>query len=139
MPSTPYDLKPSGAGELEVIYGIEQELTDYILQDVTITEDVNTVQIPDQKGAIAQIKSMQHHWTISFTAIGKGDKPLDLGAQQFPADSGIYYHVNSCERRATYNDTQKWSVTMEAWEKAVAYPTIDSTTGGHELGPNAGS
>lgn len=139
MASTPYTLKPSSAGIIGVIYGINQELADYILQDVTITEDVNTVQIPDQKGAIAQIKSMQHHWTISFTAIGPNTAPLSLGAQEFPDDSGIYYHVNSCERRATYNDTQKWSVTMEAWDGAVAYATVDATTGGHELGPNAGS
>lgn len=129
MASTPYSLKPSSAGTIEVIYGINDELTNYILQDVTVTEDVVTVQIPDQKGAIAQIKSMQHHWTISFTAIGPNTAPLSLGAQTFPSSNGLYYHVNSVERRATYNDTQKWSVTMEAWEKAVAYPTVDSTTG----------
>lgn len=136
-----YTLNPEAAGTLEVVYGIDQTLTDYVLQDVTVTEDVNTVQIPDQKGAIAQIKSMQHHWTISFTAIGKGDAPFsgNLGAQQFSPDgtNTYYYHVNSCERRATYNDTQKWSVTMEAWDGAYAYPTIDATTGGQVLGPTA--
>lgn len=129
-----YTFNPSGAGTIEVKYGVDALLTGYVIQDLTVTEDVNTVQIPDQKGAVAQIKSMQHHWTISFTAIGNGDAPFsgNLGAQQFSLDGGtttLYYHVNSVERRATYNDTQKWAVTMEAWDGAYAYPTVDSTSG----------
>lgn len=135
-----YTFNPSGAGTIDVKYGVDALLTDYVIQDLTVTEDVNTVQIPDQKGAVAQIKSMQHHWTISFTAIGKGDAPFsgNLGAQQFSLDGThtYYYHVNSCERRATYNDTQKWAVTMEAWDGAYAYTGVDSTSG-QAIGPTA--
>lgn len=110
----PYNFVPDNATSLCVVYGIEDGLSDYILQDVNVHEDVITVQIPDQKGAIAQVFPFQHHWTVSFTAIGKGEAPVTVGDTQ--EIGGINYYVQTCERRATYNDTQKWSVTMEAWD-----------------------
>ena len=105
-----------------VVYGIADELKDYILQDINVTEDVNTVQIPDQKGAIAQVRAFQKHWNISFTAIGPNTAPGGGAGSTitFTTATGSFKaFVQSAERRATYNDTQKWSVTMEAWEDAV--------------------
>lgn len=120
-----YTFVPSTATTIAatVVYGVEDTLANYILQDITVTEDVNTVQIPDQQGAIAQVRGMQKHWNISFTAIGNNSTAPGGGAGStitFTTATGTFKaFVQSCERRATYNDTQKWSVTMEAWEDAV--------------------
>lgn len=134
MAATAYNFWPNGADDVAqlVVYGVQDTLSGYILQDVTITEDVNTVQIPDQTGDIAQVISLQRHWTISFTAIGPNTIPLNIGTQQFTHGSDtLYYHVNSVERRATYNDTQKWAVTMEAW-----YGAVDAASPAHRFGPS---
>ena len=119
-----YTFVPSTATTIAqtVVYGIADELKDYILQDINVTEDVNTIQIPDQQGAIAQVRGMQKHWNISFTAIGPNTAPGGGAGSTitFTTATGSFKaFVQSAERRATYNDTQKWSVTMEAWENAV--------------------
>lgn len=121
-----YTFKPTDATTISVVYGVEDALTGYIIQDINVSEDVNTVQIPDQKGAIAQILPFQHHYTVSFTAIGPNTAPATVGSTL--TIGGIVYYVNSCERRANYNDTQKWGVQMEAWQGAV--------TGSTTLGPS---
>ena len=129
-----YTFAPSTAGNTAVIYGVEETLSGYILQDFNVNEDVNTVQIPDQKGAIAQVFPLQHHWTLSFTAIGSGTAPVTVGSTLKPEGQDITYYVNSCERRATYNDTQKWSVQLEAWDGTVAKASSTDTEG-TTLGP----
>ena len=114
---TPSDPSASAA---TVIYGVQDALTGYILQDVNVNEEILSVQIPDQEGAIAQIKDMQKHWTVSFTAIGPDTQPATVGASfTFGTYTGI---VNSCERRSTYNDTAKWSITMDCYESASYGP-----------------
>lgn len=130
-----YTFTPSTATTIAqtVVYGIADTLADYILQDINVTEDVNTIQIPDQKGAIAQVRGMQKHWNISFTAIGPNTAPGGGAGSTitFTTATGSFKaFVQSAERRATYNDTQKWAVTMEAWEDAV-----DGS--GTALGPTA--
>ena len=115
-----YTFTPSGASSTTVIYGVAETLENYIIQDLSVNEDVATVQIPDQKGAIAQIKSMQHHWTITFTAIGPDTAPATVGASKEVA--GITGMVMSCERRSTYNDTAKWSITMDCYDGASYGP-----------------
>lgn len=120
-----YTFVPSTAASTiaaTVVYGIQDELANYILQDISVSEDINTVQIPDQQGAIAQVRGFQKHWTITFTAIGNNNTAPGGGAGEvitFTTATGSFKaFVQSAERRATYNDTQKWSVTMEAWEDA---------------------
>lgn len=130
----PYTFVPSTAGNTSVIYGVQEQLSGYILQDFNVNEDVNTVQIPDQRGAIAQVFPLQHHWTLSFTAIGSGTAPVTVGSTLKPENQDIVYYVNSCERRATYNDSQKWAVQLEAWDGAVAKATSEATEG-TALGP----
>ena len=128
---------PATATTMNVVYGVLDTIDDYIIQDLSVNEDVNTVQINDQLGQIAQVHPRQLHWTISFTAIGPepdGEFPFTEGATaQFPSDTGPYYRVNTVEKRATYNDTQKLAITMEAWDGAYAYPDPNSTTGGQAL------
>lgn len=132
-----YNFVPSNAASeiaSKVVYGVQDQLSGYILQDINVNEDINTVQIPDQQGAIAQVRGFQKHWNISFTAIGNEMTAPGGGAGEvitFSTADGRSFNafVQSCERRATYNDTQKWAVTMEAWEKA----TVPGFEG--ELGP----
>ena len=116
-----------------VVYGVQDQLSGYILQDINVNEDINTVQIPDQQGAIAQVRGFQKHWNISFTAIGQGMDAPGGGAGEvitFTTATGTSFQafVQSCERRATYNDTQKWAVTMEAWEDATV-PGVEGQLG----------
>lgn len=130
-----YTFTPSTATTIAqtVVYGIADELANYILQDINVTEDVNSIQIPDQQGAIAQVRGMQKHWNISFTAIGPNTAPGGGAGSTitFTTATGSFKaFVQSAERRATYNDTQKWAVTMEAWEDAV-------DGAGTKLGPTA--
>lgn len=117
-----YTFKPSdpSASAATVIYGVQDALSGYILQDVNVNEEILSVQIPDQEGAIAQIKDMQKHWTVSFTAIGPDTAPATVGASfTFGTYTGM---VNSCERRSTYNDTAKWSITMDCYDSASYGP-----------------
>lgn len=119
------------ASQVEVVYGIEETLTGYILQDLNITKDVSSYQIPDQHGDIAQVHNLQKHWTVSLTAIGPNSAPAGGAGNTFTM-GGIKYYIQSCERRATYNDTQKWALQVEAWQ--------DATVGGDsskKLGPTA--
>ena len=108
-----------------IIYGVQDALTGYILQDVNVNEEILSVQIPDQEGAIAQIKDMQKHWTVSFTAIGPNTAPATVGTSfTFGTYTGM---VNSCERRSTYNDTAKWSITMDCYDGASYGPLHPNT------------
>lgn len=116
-----YSFTPATATSMTVIYGIEDELADYILQDVTVSKEINSVQIPDQRGRIAQIRDRQKHWSISFTAIGPepdgSTAPFKVGdSYTFDNVTGV---VMSVEKRSTYNDTAKWSVTMDCYEDAT--------------------
>ena len=117
-----YTFTPSAASTISVVYGIEDLLDNFILQDLNVTEDMNSYQIPDQKGAIAQIHNLQKHWTLSLTAIGGSVAPAG-GAGSVTTIGGITYYIQSCERRATYNDTQKWALQLEAWESATVEGT----------------
>lgn len=133
-----YNFTPTNANALTVIYGIEDTLaTDdsaWILQDVNVTTDINSIQIPDQRGRIAQVRDRKKHWSVSFTAIGPepttdgddADTPFKLGTSY--TFSGITGVIMSVEKRSTYNDTAKWSVTMDCYEDA-SYKVLTESTG----------
>lgn len=118
---TPNDPSASAA---TITYGVQDALSGYILQDVNVNEEILSIQIPDQEGAIAQIKDMQKHWTVSFTAIGPDTQPATVGESfTFGTPPNQYIGmVNSCERRATYNDTAKWTITMDCYDSASYGP-----------------
>lgn len=125
----PYNFTPSNANALTVIYGIEDTLEDYILQDVNVTTEINSIQIPDQRGRIAQVRDRKKHWSVSFTAIGEEptgeNDPFVVGNSiSFgTSPNTVTGVVVSVEKRSTYNDTAKWSVTMDCYEDAT-YKTL---------------
>lgn len=115
---------PSNASSLSVSYGIDHLFDGYIVQDETLNESVDSIQIPDQKGKVAQIWGIQRKWTASFTLVGPTSAvPTHAGAtyQWYrPGDGAKYnYFVQSCELRNTYNDTSKWSVQMDCYQDAT--------------------
>ena len=115
---------PSDANTVDVAYGIDHLFTDYIIQDEKLTESVDSVQIPDQKGKVAQIWAVQRKWNASFTLVGPVDTvPTHAGStyQWYrPGSSTKYnYFVQTCEQTGTYNDVAKWTVQMDCYQNAT--------------------
>ena len=115
---------PNNANSLSVSYGIDHLFDGYIVQDETLTENVDKVTIPDQKGKTAQVWGIQRYWNASFTLVGPiNTVPTHAGATYEwyrPGDENKYnYFVNTCELRSTYNDSAKWSVQMECYQNAT--------------------
>lgn len=119
-----FAFKPSGADQVAVVLGIDHEFTNYIIQDETITEQVDSVQVPDQKGKVAQVHALQRKWSASVTLVGPiSSKPCSAGDTfQWYKDGGdtkVNFFVQSCELRSTYNDTAKWTVQMDCYQNAA--------------------
>ena len=115
---------PSNANSTGVSYGIDHIFADYIVQDETITENVDKVVIPDQKGKTAQVWGIQRYWNCSLTLIGPTSASPCKAGDTYSwyndgSDTTIDYFVDTCELKNTYNDTSKWSVTMEAYQGAA--------------------
>lgn len=122
---------PTNANQVAVSYGIDHLFANYIVSDEVITENVDKVVIPDQKGKTAQVWGIQKYWNCSLTLTGPTSAaPCHAGSTYAWYNDGsnttINYFVDTCELRNTYNDTSKWSVTMEAYQNA----TYKDETGG---------
>lgn len=119
-----FQFTPTNANSLSVSYGVDHLFDGYIVQDETITENVDSIQIPDQKGKVAQVWGIQRRWSCSFTLVGPTSQvPTHAGATYqwyHPGDDVKYnYFVQSCELRNTYNDTSKWSIQMDCYQDAT--------------------
>lgn len=119
-----FAFKPSNADQIQVLFGIDHEFADYIVQVENMDENEDDYRIPDQKGKVAQIHAYQKYWNVELTLIGPvASKPAGAGStfQWYTPGSNtkINYFVNSCRLASTYNDTAKWTLTMEAYQSAV--------------------
>lgn len=119
-----FAFKPNDASSVAVVLGIDHEFANYIIQDENITEQVDSLQVPDQKGKVAQVHALQRRWSATMTLVGPvSSKPCSAGDTfQWYKDgtnTKVNYFVNSCELRSTYNDTAKWSVQMDCYQDAV--------------------
>ena len=128
----PFAFTPTNADQVDVAYGIDHLFSDYIIQDERLSEAVDSITIPDQKGKVAQVKATQRRWSASFTLVGPIDTvPCHAGSTfswYTPGSSTkMNYFVQTCDLASTYNDTAKWSVTMDCYQGA-AYS--DETGGG---------
>ena len=117
-----FSFKPSNANEISVVIGIENELAGYILQSETINESTVNLEIPDQKGRMAQVIAYDKTYNCNVTAIGPNTAPLSCGqtwSWKNPAGTSLSYIVNSVERASTYNDTAKWNIQATAYAHAT--------------------
>lgn len=126
-----FEFTPTDAATVAVQHGIDHLLSGYIIQDENIQETVDKLDVPDQKGRIAQVISYQRWFTCSLTVMGPVNthpcvpgttfKWYDTTGQQ------IDYVVDSATINCVYNDTAKWSVSMTAYVNAAYSDKTDSS------------
>ena len=117
-----FSFKPSGAASIVVAYGVDNELSGYIVQNEDITENTENLMIADQKGRTCQVIAYDKGMNLSLTVIGPATAPTSAGATLSWKDkSGTSqdYIVQSVRRSCTYNDTAKWVIEATAWAHAT--------------------
>lgn len=113
--------RPTNADALSVVIGVKNELAGYIIQNETINEGINSLEINDQTGRVAQVIAYDKTFNCSLTAIGPDTAPLSVGqtwSWKKPDGTALDYIVQSVERASTYNDTAKWNITALAYAHA---------------------
>lgn len=117
-----FAFKPSGANLITVAYGVDNELSGYIVQNEDITENMENLTIPDQKGRTCQVIAYDKGLTLSLTVIGPATAPTSAGSTLTWKDksgSSQDYIVQSVKRSCVYNDTAKWVIEATAWVHAT--------------------
>lgn len=112
---------PSGA-----TWGIDNLLTNAIIQSESIQEEDVVDDTQDQKGAMVNRLSYDRHWTLDLTFITNQMKSTgELSANI--AQSGQYdftygghkWFVNNVTYNGSYNGKKQYSLTAERW---INYP-----------------
>lgn len=121
-----FSFKPTKSTLSEgVVYGVNDTMTGYIVQNEDITDNVENLEIRDQWGRMMYIVAFDNSSSISLTMIGKADKPFEVGDAVTISSGTISknatpgegdYIVQSVKRTCVYNDTAKWQI------EAIAYP-----------------
>jgi hypothetical protein len=117
-----FAFKPSGANSINVAYGVDNELQGYIVQNEDITENMENLTIPDQKGRTCQVIAYDKGMTLSLTVIGPSTAPCDAGdtfTWKDKSGTSQDYIVQSVRRSCVYNDTAKWVIEATAWVHAT--------------------
>ena len=119
-PSTAGTTLPTNAGTLirSDEWGIDNTLSDFIIQNESIQEETITDQTQDQKGSIVSELDYDHHWTLSLDLIGDtaaGDALFNTTGDYTILYGGHYWKLKSVSYTGAYNDKKKWSITAERW------------------------
>lgn len=113
---------PNDANTLSVQHGVDHLLSGYIIQDESITENVDQLQVPDQKNRIAQVISYQRWYNCSLTVMGPvTTQPAVPGSTlswYTTTGTKIDYVVDNVTLNCVYNDTAKWNMSMTAYINA---------------------
>lgn len=122
---------PTNATSVDVCIGVKHLLSNYIIQDETITESIDELEIPDQQGRTAQVYAYQKHYDLSFTCVGPTLSAPGSGAANSlswytPDGSALTYIIETCEVAFTNNDVAKWNVTAKAYINASYNDCTDS-------------
>lgn len=128
-PSMNGTTKPTDAGALirQEEWGIDNTLTNFIVQNEAINEEVITDTTQDQKGAVVSQLDYDKHWTLTCDIIGdtanvstalggalSGDGTFVAGDYTFTY-GGFKWKIASVNYAGAYNDKKKWSITAERW------------------------
>ena len=130
-----FSFKPSNANTLSVAYGVDNAITNFIIQNISTTDSIQNLEIADQKGRVAQVIAYDKGTTATFTMIGPATLPTNCsvgnafsigndGTVTFSDASGGVtgdgnFIIQSIERACTYNDTAKWNITAQGWPHAT--------------------
>lgn len=120
---------PSNATSVDICVGVKNTLSNYIIMNETIGDEVDILEIPDQQGRTCQAYAYQRRYTLDFEAVGPvDDQPVAAGATfawKTPDGDSMNYIIDSCTLASTYNDTAKWRVTGRAWINAAYHDVTD--------------
>lgn len=111
---------PANAGSLirSSEWGIDNLLTDCIIQSETITKEAVTDTTQDQKGAVVSQLDYDYHWTLALDVIGDSAasavSDTNVGDTAFSYAS-VLWKVTGITYTGTYNDKKKWHITAERW------------------------
>ena len=127
-----FSFQPSGAASVDVAYGVDNTLNNFIIQNEDQTENIENLTIADQKGRTCQVIAYDKGETLSLTAIGPKTAPCAAG-DVITLTSGAYsassassgnaltdsYVVQTVKRTCVYNDTAKWQIEAVSWKHAT--------------------
>ena len=109
--------KPTNAGTLirGNEWGIDNELSGFIVQSEDIAEEVISDTTQDQKGAVVSQLDYDQHWTLTLGVIGDTNATLpEVGDIAFRY-GGHTWKVLSVTYTGAFNDKKKWSITAERY------------------------
>ena len=125
--------QPSNANQLSVEYGVNDTMSNYIIQNEDKGENIQNLEIQDQWGRTCYVIAYNKGKTITLTMIGSATQPFSVGDQiKITAgaitnvSSGGDYLVTSVNRTCTYNDTAKWQIQGTGFLSATY---VDKTSG----------
>lgn len=138
--------KPNNADSIDVAFGVDTSLANFIIQNITISQSTQNLEIADQKGRTAQVISYDKGKTLTFSMIGdRSQLPAEMkvngvitidgttgsisvaaGSASGVAGAANKYVIQSFDEACTYNDTTKWNVTAQGWEHAKYFDKSDS-------------
>jgi hypothetical protein len=117
-----------------VIYGVNDTMAGYIVQNEDKTDNVENLEIRDQWGRMMYVIAYDKSSTISLTMIGKDEAPFDIGDAIEISSNTITkkatpgegdFIVQSVRRTCVYNDTAKWQIDATAWSHATPVDKTD--------------
>lgn len=116
---------PSTAGNMirSSNWGIDNQISGFIIQSEQITRELITDTTQDQKGAVVSQLDYDEHFTLQLNLIGgtggSGDGTEDsslpeIGAIDF-AYAGHKWKVNNVTYNGSYQDKKSYSLQCERW------------------------
>lgn len=113
---------PSTANSITVQIGIDHLLSNYIIQNESITETTQNLEIPDQKGRVAQVIAYDKSYSCSLQVIGPVSsmtyKPGTTLSWYDANGTALSYIIQSIKLDCVYNDTAKYTIEMTAYAHA---------------------
>lgn len=128
QPSMNGTTKPTNAGSIPsgTTWGIDNLITNAIIQSETITEEDIVDDTQDQKGAMVNRLSYDRHWTLSLTFLtdqiastGELSAGIAQSGQYDFTYGGHKWFVNNITYNGSYNSKKQYSLTAERW---INYP-----------------
>lgn len=119
---------PTNAGNIpsETTWGIDNLLTNAIIQSESIAEEDIVDDTQDQKGAMVNRLSYDRHWTLSLTFLtnqiastGELSANIAQSGQYDFTYAGHKWFVNGVTYNGSYNGKKQYSLTAERW---INYP-----------------
>lgn len=115
------DVQPDDSGSLVQggQWGVDAELSGFIIQSEDVTKELVTDQTQDQKGRVVSEMDYDAHQTCTLGVIGSGTPPAEGSVVSFKPDSysaAVNWKVRSVQFAGAYNDKKKYTISLERWQ-----------------------